>query len=333
MRGGVKRPRRAKQAGQDVTIFFPDRGAGDCLLHASGRSVKAWDAVVIDAHVHLYPPEVNDDPPGWALVAEEPNWATLCTRRRKNGQAVQSFPRVDELLREMDRVGVGRAVLLGWYWERADNCALQNRFYAACVRAHPDRLSAFATLQPAAGRATTLTEMKRAREEGLVGLGELSPHAQRYELANETLAAALRLAGEWRWPVNLHVTDPNSGGYPGRVETPLEDFVQVAQAWPQVDFILAHWGGLLPLRDAGAAKMPNLFYDTAASPLMYDESVWKRFLAVVPEERVLFGSDFPLNLFPKESATPEMGRLLAEAIAAGVEKNILHHNAARLLRL
>ena len=41
-------------------------------------------------------------------------------------------------------------VLLGWYWESAETCAWQNRFYAACIRAHADRLSAFATFHPVA---------------------------------------------------------------------------------------------------------------------------------------------------------------------------------------
>jgi predicted TIM-barrel fold metal-dependent hydrolase len=129
------------------------------------------------------------------------------------------------------------------------------------------------------------------------------------------------------------VTDPNSRDYPGRVETPLEDFVRLALAWPGVNFILAHWGGLLPLRDAEAAKRPNLFYDSAASPLVYDESVWSRILAVVPPERVLFGSDFPLNLFPKLEEVPEMNRLVAQARAAGVGPEIFGGNAERLFGL
>ena len=63
---------------------------------------------------------------------------------------------MDELLRAMDAAGISRAVLLGWYWEKPATCAGQNRFYAACVRAHPDRLMAFATLHPAAGREKVL---------------------------------------------------------------------------------------------------------------------------------------------------------------------------------
>ncbi|HWA85770.1 MAG TPA: amidohydrolase family protein [Opitutus sp.] len=289
---------------------------------------------VIDCHVHLYPGEVNRDPLGWATAHGEAEWAGLCTRRRRSGLMVQGFPSVDELLREMDDTDVERSVLLGWYWNRPETCERQNRFYAECVRAHPARLSAFATIQPrGAEPGDVVAEMRRARDEGLIGLGELSPHAQGYGVGDAALREALALAAEWRWPLNLHVTDPNSRMYPGRVETPLEDFEELARAWPRVDFVLAHWGGLLPLRNVADQALPNVFYDTAASPLVYDDSIWRRFLAAVPERRVLFGSDYPLNLYPKTDATTSMRRFIAEAKAAGVPPAVLRENAARLLRL
>lgn len=288
---------------------------------------------VIDSHVHLYPPELNRAPVDWAESHGERQWAGLCLRRRKNGIAVQGFPTVDELLQEMDRAGVDRAVLLGWYWTNGATCQLQNRFHATCVRRHPDRLSAFATLQPLAGKDETLAELRRAHDDGLVGLGELSPHSQGYPMDHGVFREALLFAAEFRLPVNLHVTDPNSREYPGRVETPLEDFVSLAQAFPQVNFILAHWGGLLPLRDPAIANASNIFYDTAASPLVYDDSVWTRVLAAVPPEQVLFGSDFPLNLYPKLGHEPEMKRFIAEAAAGGAPREVMGGNAVRLLRL
>jgi uncharacterized protein len=288
---------------------------------------------VIDSHVHLYPAELNRDPVAWAMSHREEKWAGLCLRQRKNGTAVQGFPSVETLLHEMDRAGVERALLLGWYWANADTCELQNRFYAECVRRHPDRLSAFATLQPFAGRETTLAEIRRSVDDGLIGLGELSPHSQGYGVDSQVFQEVLLLAAELNLPVNLHVTDPNTREYAGRVETPLEDFVSIAAAYPQVKFILAHWGGLLALRDFASARLPNVFYDTAASPLVYDNSVWQRVLAVVAPEQVLFGSDYPLNLYPKLENKPEMGRLIAEASVAGVSASVMSGNVAALLRL
>ncbi len=291
--------------------------------------------MIIDAHVHLYPLEIGRDPRSWAVAAGEPHWAALCTRTRRDGQSVQVFPAVDELLREMDAEGVARAVLLGWYWERPENCAMQNRFYAECVRAHPDRLSAFAALQPRAGHWPVLEEMHRARDGGLVGLGELSPHSQGYRVDDAVFADVLTLAADWKMPVNLHVTDPASRSYPGRVETPLADFVALARACPRTTFVLAHWGALLPLGEASvhATSLPNVFYDTAASPLIYDAGVWARALPGMGVDRVLFGSDFPLNLYPKLDEAPRMARFIAEARAGGAGAGVLGGNVARLLRL
>lgn len=288
---------------------------------------------IIDAHMHLYPPEVDRAPAEWAEAQGERHWAVLCTRKRRDGRPVQTLPTVEQLLAAMDAAGVERGVLLGWYWEKPETCGWQNRFYAECVRAHPDRLSAFATLHPAAGREAVLDEVRRARGEGLRGLGELSPHSQGFGVDDAVFGAALELAGELGMPVNLHVTDPESRPFPGRVETPAEDFLRLARAFPRTTFVLAHWGGLWPLRQAGTELrgLRNVFYDTAASPLTYDPGVWRRMVEAVGADRVLFGSDFPLNLYPKLDEMPGLVRFVAEAQAAEAGEGVMSGNARRVL--
>lgn len=281
---------------------------------------------IIDAHVHLYPTEVNLAPVVWAEAQGERHWATLCTRVRKNGQPVQGFPSMDELLHDMDAARIERAVLLGWYWEKHDTCAQQNRFYADCVRAHPDRLSAFATLHPAAGSKAVKEEIRRAVGEGLCGLGELSPHSQGVAIDDPVWREVLVLAGELGLPVNLHVTEPQGKSYPGKVETPLDDFVRMARGFPGTKFILAHWGARLPLDPvlgAEAQACANLFYDTAASPLIYDREVFREMVAAVGAGRVLYGSDHPLNLYPKSSDVPKLGALVDEIRAVGLSEGEL----------
>ncbi|HZP60814.1 MAG TPA: amidohydrolase family protein [Opitutaceae bacterium] len=286
---------------------------------------------VIDAHVHLYPAELNRDPAGWGRQAGEAHWARLCTRFRR-GRPVQGFPSTDQLLQEMDAVGIERAVLIGWYWEKPETCAWQNRFYAACIREHPDRFSAFAALHPAAGRE----EVRRAHGDGFIGLGECSPHSQGYAMDDPAFAEILALAAELHLPVNLHVTDPAGKNYPGRIETPLADFISVARTFPRTTFVLAHWGGLLPIANPSAASLPNLYYDTAASPRLYEPEVFSRMVKAVGASRVLFGSDYPLILFPDETQ-PGMARFLsqiAETSLTGAERAaLLGGNAAALLGL
>jgi hypothetical protein len=290
---------------------------------------------IIDAHVHLYSPELNRDPAAWAAAHAEPHWAALCTRVRKNGRPVQAFPSVDGLLRAMDAAGVARAVLLGWYWENPATCAGQNRFYAACVRAHPDRLSAFATVHPSAGK-DALAELRRAHGEGLVGLGELSSHSQHVAMDDAHWLEVLALAGELGLPVNLHVTDPipTAGNYPGRVETPLEDFITLARLFPKVNFILAHWGGCL--WRTVAALPANVFLDTAASPLLYAPEVFAEGVRACGADRVLWGTDYPLDLYPREPGRETVAGFLEQARAAlppAARDAVLGGNAARLLGL
>lgn len=294
---------------------------------------------VIDAHVHLYPPELNQNPRAWAEERGEAHWSTLCTRVRANGRPVQSFPRVDDLLRAMDEAGVDRAVLQGWYWENHDSCVEHNRFYANCVCAHPDRLSAFAALNPQASETMLREEIKRAVGAGFCGLGELSPHAQGVSIDDANWRLVLALAGEAKLPVNLHVTDPMSRPYPGRVATPLEDFVRLAREHPRTPFILAHWGARLPRDPAlgGEARaLRNVFFDTAASPLLYGPEVFGEMAAAVGAERILFGSDYPLELYPKkDDAGMGMRPFIEETRAAGLSADalsaILGGNAARWL--
>jgi predicted TIM-barrel fold metal-dependent hydrolase len=222
-------------------------------------------------------------------------------------------------------------VLLGWYWENHDTCVSQNHFFAACVRAHPDRLSAFAAVQPKAG-AEALSEVRRARNDGLVGIGELCPHQAGLTGASPEVAAVLALAGELGLPVNLHVTDPTTGAYPGRVETPLEDFLQMARAHPRTMFILAHWAGGLDVR-----ALDNVCVDTAAAPLIYRSPAWERIGVTVRPDQVLFGSDYPLNLYPKLNDEADLGTFVAEAKAAlpdaATRSGVLGGNARRVLSL
>lgn len=251
---------------------------------------------MLDSHVHLYPAEVVRDPAVWAAGCGENHWTRLCTRRRRSGDPVQLFPSVDELLLAMDEAGIERAVLLGWYWEKAETCRAQNRFYAECVRAHADRLLAFAAVHPGNVREVE-SEMRWAKDHGFRGLGELSPHSQGIAVNAPGWLKLLEMAGQLALPVNIHVTDPTSRSYLGRVDTPLRDFIAMARGFRTTKFILAHWGGGLAF-DVASRELRNVWFDTAASPIMYDASVWQKAFDAVGAERIIFGSDYPLRLYP-----------------------------------
>lgn len=283
--------------------------------------------MVVDAHVHLYPPEVLADPAVWAAACGEAHWTRLCTRRRKSGAPVQLFPSVDELLRDLDAAGIARAVLLGWYWEKPSTCAAQNRFYEQCLRAHPDRLAACAAVHPA-----DLDELRRARDAGFVGVGELSPHSQGIAADDPRVTELLHTAGELDLPVNVHAIDPTSRRFDGWVETPLADFTHWAQMFPLTQFVLAHWGGGLAF-DPASRALANVWFDTAASPLLYDASVWARALAAVGADRILFGSDYPLRLFPQSDEAAGLtpfAQQARDAVPDAARAAIMGGNAATI---
>ena len=71
--------------------------------------------------------------------------------------------------------------------------------------------------------------------------------------------------------------------------------------------------------------MPNVWFDTAASPLLYGPEVWRK----TPDDRVLFGSDYPLILYPRTETAPTISGLLTEAKQAGASAGVLGGNAEK----
>jgi hypothetical protein len=150
----------------------------------------------------------------------------------------------------------------------------------------------------------------------------------------------LAWAADEKMPVNLHVPEPAGRDYPGYVAAPLRDYQRLARAHPKVTFIFAHWGGLLPLfalNPAVRRDLRNVYFDTAASPLLYDSRVYRMVADLVGADRILFGTDYPLRVFPRVQRAPDFKRPLAEAHGAGLSRaelqKVLGGNARRLLGL
>lgn len=293
---------------------------------------------IVDSHIHLYPSEVSADPRIWGEARREP-WWTRCVDP-PHQRTLQGWATVDRLLQDMDDAGVERSVMLGWYWENQETCELQNAWYAAWVQAHPDRLSGFATVQPNAG-ARALENLERSIDAGLCGIGEIKPQAQHFRFEDETWAAIVGFAQERDLPINLHVTDPLMVTPDSlALETPLLDFLNLVKAFPEVSFILAHWGGGLPfyeLNQRVKKRFRNVYYDTAASPLLYDPAVYRRVLDLVGPDRILFGTDYPLLCYPKRSREPEFRRHITDVVKqdlpADTYRKIMGQNTLRLLNL
>ena len=263
---------------------------------------------IIDAHIHAYPAEVFSEARSWAEARGESWWADAVAPRDR--PSIQGWADGDTLLRDMDSAGVEQAVMLGWYWQHQSTCEEQNTWMAEWQQAHPDRLLAFAAVNPAAG-PIAIEQTRRRLDAGFMGIGELLGGVQGYSYADPCFGELANLAVEYGVPFNLHVTDPKLNGRPGMHSTPLDAFVAVAERFPAANFILAHLGGGLPWQ-ANVSLPHNLYFDIAAVPLIYDSTVYRQAIDAVGAERILFGTDYPLRVYPRESRTPEFTRPVAE---------------------
>ncbi len=296
-----------------------------------GEQAAVGEAVW-DCHVHCYPAGVIADPQDWARRRGEPHWARLVR------EGPQGWATPEDLLRAMDRDGVEKALLLAWYWENPDTAREQNEWHAQWLARYPGRLLAAAAVHP--GLPDPVAALEQARRWGACAAGEILPQVQAAPgWGHPAWADILGWTTAAGWPVTLHLTEPAGHAYPGRVETPLNEALAVFERFPQQRFIAAHWGGGLPFyslnrRVRGALR--HVWFDTAASPLLYDRRVWRTVCDLVGAERLLFGSDFPLLLHPARERAPGWGRLLEEfrssGLSAAERAAIGAGNAARLLQ-
>jgi predicted TIM-barrel fold metal-dependent hydrolase len=128
----------------------------------------------------------------------------------------------------------------------------------------------------------------------------------------EPIASSCRQRGV---PLMIHTNERVGHWYPGKAEASLKVIYEIIRAFPQNRFILCHWGGGLfvyeLLKKEARDVLSQVAYDTAASPLLYDPSIYTVAVKIVGAQRVLFGSDYPL-------VVPE--RYFEEMSAAGLSE-------------
>ncbi|HKK18105.1 MAG TPA: amidohydrolase family protein [Opitutales bacterium] len=260
--------------------------------------------MIIDCHTHCYPEELASAPRPWAEARRELHWADLVAPQGRKG--IQDWADPGRFLEEMDRNGVDRAVLLGWYWENEATCRWHNEVIGEWLRFAPERFIGFAAILP---NENVIEQLELALSLGLRGVGELHPGVQNFDSKSKHWQALARWCTAHNWPVNCHATAEKSSDHPSAVPTPLRDYLKMAEDAPALKLILAHWGGGLPLQGA-ASLPPNLYFDTAASPLLYPMEVFREAVDKIGTSRILYGSDYPLRIFPRRYRNAEMSAYL-----------------------
>jgi hypothetical protein len=172
-------------------------------------------------------------------------------------------------------------------------------------------------------------------------VGELNPYAQGYTLDDPDFLRVVEYCLRHELPLNLHANEEVGPYYPGKSTTPLRQYYELARRYPQLKLILAHWGGGLlfyEIMPRVRRELRHVWYDTAASPLIYPTArIFNLALQAVDHRKILYGSDYPLRLYPRRQQGPDFAPFIAEIDSLGLPEaiydDIMGRNAARLLGL
>ena len=279
--------------------------------------------MVIDSHCHILPPEFQERRA--EILARDLTFATLFAK----GDTVMAT--AETLVHAMDRAEVSRAVVMGMGWTDPALAREVNDYIIESVQRTPQRLTGFCSVNPAWGDGA-LAEVERCVAEGLVGIGELHPDTQGFDITDGPgLASFMDAARRLELPVVVHGSEPVGHLYPGKGATTPEKLYRFIENFQDNIIVCAHWGGGLPfyaLMPEVPGLIKNVYFDMAASPLLYRPEVLGTVAGLVGPDKILFATDFPLI---------QHQRLLRQVTESGLgsaaQEAILGGNAARMLGL
>ncbi len=276
---------------------------------------------VIDFHTHIFPPELRDSRDRY--VSRDATFGALYADPKARMASAA------DLLAAMDADGVDIAVAMGLGWTDYGLAREANDYIIGAARQSGGRIVGFAGVNPAWGKRAT-REAERCADAGLLGIGELHPDTQGYDLADRRVMAPLmRIAQERRLIVTTHASEPVGHLYPGKGSVTPQTLMRFITAFPAATIVCAHWGGGLPfyaLMPEIAAALRNTCFDTAASPFLYDPAIFQTIAGIIGSNKILFGSDYAL-LRPRRP----LRQARASGLPADAQAAILGGNAVRLL--
>ena len=222
----------------------------------------------------------------------------------------------------LDESQFDRAVIFGFAFNDPGLCRMVNDYVIEKTGQYSDKLTGFISAPPNAKCAEK--EIDRCLSAGLRGVGEI------FHIDNEKESLALAaICIERDLPLIIHVNEPVGHYYPGKISIELKRIEQFIEKNQKLCVVLAHWGGGLILYEAMPeirVKFSNVYYDTAATPFLYDESIYRAAMALGLSHKIVFGSDYPL-LSPRRYMNALNSLPLADQNA------ILDDNARRLLKI
>ncbi|MEX1299128.1 MAG: amidohydrolase family protein [Desulfotignum sp.] len=246
--------------------------------------------MIIDTHTHLFPDSFIRDRS--LFFDNEPEFTLLYD----NPKALMAT--AEQLINAMNDDGVDIACASGFPWRNPDHAKTNNDYIIECVQRWPDRLRGLACFDAAWQGAAD--EAVRCIDAGLSGVGELAFYLSgiddsALDMLTDVMAV-LREKGNL--PCMIHTNEPVGHAYPGKTPVTLEQIQKLADRFPDNRIILAHWGGGIffyhIMKKQLKQTLKNIWYDTAASPFLYDPAVYDMAVRAGVLDKVLLGTDFPL---------------------------------------
>ncbi len=245
--------------------------------------------MIIDVHTHIFPDEIINNRE--KFFNGEPEFTSIY----KNSNA--KMVTYEEMLNMMNEQGIDKSVIFGFPWNNIEFAKLNNDFVIEAVKKYPDRFIGLCCLNPLTSEAEE--EVKRCFLNGLKGVGEIAfYHSDITEEISEKLNKIMRLCSEVDFPFLIHTNEPVGHEYPGKADMKLKNIYNFVKKYPENKIILAHMGGGIffytSMKKEVTEVLKNVYYDTAAVPFLYKNDIYKIAAEFAGEDKILFGSDYPL---------------------------------------
>ena len=277
--------------------------------------------MIVDFHTHILPPGIRDNRDSY--FGRDPCFDILYADPKAR------ISTAEDIVRNMDEEGIDVSVVLNIGWSSHELCKETNDYIMQAIAHYPDRLVGFCTVQPLAGDRA-VEELERCVRGGVRGIGELRCDTQGFDLAATNMMSPIVDTAIRNGLILLtHSSEPVGHSYPGKGDITPAILYRFVQAFPEATIVLAHWGGGLPfyaLMPEVRRALANVYFDTAASPFLYQDAIFEHVAQIIGADKILFGSDFPLISQSRIVKSVRSLNLTEEA-----KQLILGDNAQRIL--
>lgn len=278
--------------------------------------------MIIDFHAHIFSDEMRARREEY--IGRDPWFGTLY------GNPKRKLASAEDVVASMRAAGVDRTVVMGFPWKDGAICREHNDYLLDAIRKYPNELIGFVCIQPLDARDAQ--ELERCLDAGMMGMGELGPDGQKFDVEDKwVLQASAEVLQARDLPLLIHSSEPIGHHYDGKGRTHPWKLLKLAQNFPALKIVMAHWGGGLPfyeLMPEVRETLGNVYYDSAASSFLYRHDIFPVVSRLVGAGRILWGTDYPLL-----SQAKFLERVRACGLSPEETAAVLGGNAQRLLRL